>query len=406
MKTGKAVARAKSAMNEISGDAMVRSVLELIASRQSEMLHDLQGLVEFESPSSDKAAVDLLGAHLARQFAEMGGKVTVHRSAEFGDHLQVDFAGAAKTKPALLLGHFDTVWEMGTLKSMPFKIEKGRAWGPGVYDMKLGIVMMMHAIRALRDVSGGVLPCPVRVWLVADEEVGSDSSRKITEQLAKESSAVFVLEPSQTIAGAVKTWRKGVGDYTVKVTGKASHSGVDFEKGESAILELAKQITKIAGFTDLKRGITVNPGVISGGTRTNVVAAEASVAVDVRIVTMKDATLIEKKFRGLKPFNKKCKLEVEGGINRPPMERSEKVLKLYERARELAREIERNFVLEEKGTGGGSDGNFTAALGIPTLDGLGAVGEGAHAVHESALLSEIPRRTALLAALIGTAPST
>ncbi|MCU1308477.1 MAG: peptidase [Acidobacteriaceae bacterium] len=402
MKTGKVLTRAMSRIEEKKGEGVLRAALRLIESRQKEMLHDLQGLVEFESPSSDKAAVDLLGAHMARQFADMAGEVTVHSAAAFGDHLQVDFVGVAKSKPVLLLGHFDTVWEIGTLKTMPFKIEKGRAWGPGVYDMKLGIVMMMHAIRALREASGGVLPYPVRVWLVTDEEVGSDSSRKITEQLAMDSAAVFVLEPSQGIDGAVKTWRKGVGGYTVKVAGKASHSGVDFEKGENAILELAKQITKIAGFTDLKRGITVNPGVISGGTRVNVVAAEASVAVDVRIEKLKDAALMEKKFRGLKPFNKKCKLEIEGGINRPPMERSEKVLKLYRRASELAREIDKNFVLKEKGTGGGSDGNFTAALGIPTLDGLGAVGEGAHAVHESALLSEIPRRTALLAGLIGT----
>src|SRR5437879_2009728 len=263
MKTGKAVAKALSAGNVSGAGQLARAALKLIEQRQEEMLRDLQGLVEFESPSSDKAAVDLLGAHLAREFALMGGEITVHSAAAFGDHLQVDFAGAAKTKPALLLGHFDTVWEIGTLKSMPFKIEKGRAWGPGVYDMKVGIVMMMHAISALREAAGGVLPYPVRVWLVTDEEVGRDSSRKIREHLAKESTAVFVLEPSQTIAGAVKTWRKGVGDYTVKVTGKASHSGVDFEKGESAVLELARQITKIAGFTDLKRGMTVNPGVIS-----------------------------------------------------------------------------------------------------------------------------------------------
>jgi glutamate carboxypeptidase len=324
----------------------------------------------------------------------------VHSAAAYGDHLQVDFPGVLQTKPVLLLGHFDTVWDIGTLKTMPFKVEKGRAWGPGVYDMKLGIVMMMYSILALREASDGVLPFPVRIWLVTDEEVGSESSRAITEKLAKESSAVLVLEPSQTIEGAVKTWRKGVGSYTVKVIGKASHSGVDFEKGNSAIVELAKQITKIAGFTDLKRGITVNPGVISGGTRVNVVAAEASVEVDVRIMKLKDAALIEKKFRSLKPVNKKCKLQISGGINRPPMERSEKVLALYKKARAIAREIDPRFALQEKGTGGGSDGNFTAALGIPTLDGLGAVGEGAHAMHESALLSEIPRRTALLAGLL------
>jgi glutamate carboxypeptidase len=266
-------------------------------------------------------------------------------------------------------------------------------------------VMMMHAVRALRDAGvslglGGGLPRPVRIWLVTDEEVGSESSRAITEKLAQECAAVFVMEPSQGITGAVKTARKGVGDYTVRVTGKAAHSGVDFEKGESAILELARQIGQIAKFTDLKRGMTVNPGIIRGGTRTNVIAAEAEVAVDVRIAKMKDAKLLEKKFRGLRPFNKKCRIEVMGGVNRPPMERTEKVASLYKEAQRIAAELDRKWALEEKATGGGSDGNFTAALGVPTLDGLGGVGEGAHATHESVILAEIPRRTALLVGLI------
>lgn len=383
---------------------MAKAALELIEQRQGELLHELQTLVEFESPSGDKAAVDLLGAHLAREFERVGGEVTVHSATKFGDHLQVDFpsggGASSKQKPVLLLGHFDTVWEMGTLAHMPFKIEKGRVWGPGVYDMKIGIVMMMQAVQALRDAHGGKLPRPVRVWLVTDEEVGSESSRAMTEKLAKECTAVLVMEPSQGLSGAVKTARKGVGDYTVRVRGKASHSGVDFEKGESAILELARQIGAIAKFTDLKRGMTVNPGVVRGGTRTNVIAAEAEVEVDVRIAKMKDAEVLEKKFRGLKAFNKKCKVEVSGGVNRPPMERTDKVVRLYKEARRIAAALDRKWELEEKSTGGGSDGNFTAALGVPTLDGLGGVGEGAHAVHESVVLAEIPRRTALLAAMI------
>src|SRR5437879_4460128 len=299
MSTGETAVKTQANRN----GASVREALKFIEAQQDEMLQTLRQMVEIESPSSDKAAVDKLGAYLKNEFEKMGGRVTTHLATQFGDHLQIDFDGQVKSKPALLLGHFDTVWDMGTLKSMPFKIEKGRAWGPGVYDMKLGIVMMMYAVRALREASGGTLPRPVRIFLVTDEEVGSDSSRKITEKLAKESAAVFVMEPSQGIDGAVKTWRKGVGSYEVKVSGKASHSGVDFEKGESAILELAKQITKIADFTDMKRGITVNPGVISGGTRVNVLAAEASVEVDVRIMKLKDAAYVEKKFRGLKPFN-------------------------------------------------------------------------------------------------------
>ena len=395
---------------KIDAGQIAKQCLPLIEQRQGEFLRQLQTLVEIESPSGDKAAVDVLGGHLLREFERMGGVVQIRQATSYGDHLQVDFAaggagtsGKASQKPVLLLGHFDTVWELGTLRSMPFKIEKGRAWGPGVYDMKVGIVMMMHAVRALRDANGGSLPRPVRIWLVTDEEVGSESSRMWTEKLAQECGAVFVCEPAQGLGGAVKTARKGVGDYRVRVTGKAAHSGVDFEKGESAILELARQIGAIAKFTDLKRGMTVNPGIVHGGTRTNVIAAEADVDVDVRIARVADAKLLERKFRGLRPFNKKCKLEVSGGVNRPPMERTPNVIALYKEARRIAAALDKKWKLEEKATGGGSDGNFTAALGVPTLDGLGGVGEGAHAVHESVVLAEIPRRTAVLAGLMAGA---
>ena len=389
----------KNTAQKIKKD-MLRALLRSIEAHQADMLESLRLLVEMESPSSAKSTVDILGAHLATEFERLGGEVTVHSQPVFGDHLEIQFNGSSGGKPVMLLGHFDTVWDVGTLKTMPFKVEKGRAWGPGVYDMKAGIVGMLYALRALREAHSGKLPRPVTIWLVTDEEVGSESSRKTTEQLAKKSAAVLVLEPSQGIGGALKTSRKGVGDYTVKVTGKASHSGVDFEKGESAILELARQIEKISTFTDLKRGITVNPGVIRGGTRTNVVAA-AEMEVDVRIQKIKDAAVMDKKFRSLKAFNRKCSLEISGGMNRPPMERTEKVLKLFRGAQQIAGAL--GFEIEEKATGGGSDGNFTAALGIPTLDGLGGVGEGAHAINESILLSELPRRTALLAGLIAEA---
>ncbi len=375
----------------------LQGYLQAIQGQQDEMITTLQKLVEMESPSSDKAAVDLLGLELAQRFERIGGNVTIHAQPGYGDHLQIDFAGAAG-RPAMLLGHFDTVWDIGTLEKMPFKIEKGRVWGPGVYDMKVGIVMMMHAITALREKHGGMLPRPVTIWLVTDEEVGSESSRATTEALAKKMAAVFVIEPSQGIDGALKTARKGVGSYEVAVAGKASHSGVDFEKGQSAIVELAHQITRIQKFTDLKKGMTVNPGVIKGGTRVNVIAADASAEVDVRVTRMKDADILEKKFRGLKPVNRKCKLSISGGVNRPPMERSEGVVRLFHLAEELAKGM--GFKVKEKSTGGGSDGNFTAALGVPTLDGLGGVGEGAHALHESVVLSELPRRTALLAGLL------
>ncbi|HUR36262.1 MAG TPA: M20 family metallopeptidase [Terriglobales bacterium] len=379
---------------------LLQGCLHAIQGRQDEMLATLQKLVQLESPSSDKAAVDRCGAELRWQFERLGGRVTVHRQAHYGDHLQIDFPGAAGT-PVMLLGHFDTVWDLGTLKHMPFKIEKGRAWGPGVYDMKVGIVMMLNAVTALREAHGGTLPRPVTIWLVTDEEVGSESSRATTEALAKKMAAVFVIEPSQGIEGALKTARKGVGSYEVAVTGVASHSGVDFEKGQSAIVELAHQITRIEKFTDIKRGLTVNPGVIRGGTRVNVVAGEASAEVDVRVSLLKDAIGLDKKFQSLKPVSRKCKLSVSGGLNRPPMERSAGVIQLFHLAEDLAKGL--GFKVKEKSTGGGSDGNFTAALGVPTLDGLGGVGEGAHALHESVILAEIPRRTALLAGLLAHA---
>jgi glutamate carboxypeptidase len=264
--------------------------------------------------------------------------------------------------------------------------------------MKSGIALVLHAIEALLAWNEDKLPRPVTVLLVSDEEVGSRSSRAITESLAKRSAAVLVMEPSYGPKGAVKTARKGVGEYLVKVSGKAAHAGLDFEKGESAILELARQLTAIAKLVDVKHGITLNPGVVSGGTRSNVVPAEASAVVDVRVLKMKDAAMIDKKMRALKPFNRKCKLQITGGVNRPPMERSSGVVDLLRKAAAIAKEM--NWKLEEAAVGGGSDGNYTAGLGIPTLDGLGGVGEGAHAAHENIVIAELPRRAALLAGLV------
>jgi glutamate carboxypeptidase len=326
--------------------------------------------------------------------------------------LQVDFPGkstsgksgpgrspsaTSNTKPVLLLGHYDTVYPLGALATMPCRVQGDRLTGPGVLDMKSGIALMLHAIDGLQCWYGE-LPRPVTVLLVSDEEVGSGSSRAITEALGKKAAAVLVLEPSYGLHGAVKTGRKGVGEYSVKVTGKASHAGLDFKKGINAIVELARQIEKLSGFTDLKTGLTVNVGIVGGGSRTNVVPAEATAHIDVRIARLKDAPGIDKKMRGLRAFNRKCKIEISGGINRPPMERTAGVASLYAQAATIAREL--GWKLEEAVVGGGSDGNFTAALGIPTLDGLGGVGDGAHAIHEHILISELPRRAALLAGLI------
>ena len=381
-------------------------LLEDAEKRQKIMLEQLEALVSIESPSEDKAAVDRANRLVAGWFEGVGGKIRWHRQKKFGDLLEVRLgapagrpnAGAGRSsKPVLLLGHLDTVWPMGTLAKMPFRVEKGKAFGPGVYDMKAGVMMALHAVTMLRE--RHALTTPVVVLLVSDEEIGSPVSRAVTEKIAQECLAVFVLEPAQGPQGAYKTARKGVGDYSVHVRGVAAHSGVDFEKGHSAVLELARLIEKISRFTDLKTGLTVNPGTIRGGTRTNVIAAEAQAEVDVRIARMRDAARVEKLFRGLRATDRACTLTITGGMNRPPMERSRDTVALFQRAKGFARAM--GFGLEEASTGGGSDGNFTAALGIPTLDGMGAVGEGAHAAHESILLSELAKRTALLAAMMG-----
>jgi glutamate carboxypeptidase len=368
--------------------------------RRDEMVATNRELVEIESPSDNKAAVDRVAEAVARKFSQLGGKVEVrvHPSKDFGNHLQVDFPGKSAMKPVLLLGHYDTVYPLGTLTTMPCRVVDNMLTGPGVLDMKSGIALMLHALAALQDWHKERLPRPVTVLLVSDEEVGSDSSLAITGSLAKKAAAVLVLEPSYGLQGAVKTARKGVGEYLVKVTGKASHAGLDFQKGVNAILELAHQIEKVSSFTDLKKGLTINVGVVRGGSRTNIVPAEAAAQVDVRIARLKDGAGIDKKMRSLRPYNRKCKIEVTGGISRPPMERTAGVAALYTQAAAIAREL--GWKLREAAVGGGSDGNFTASLGIPTLDGLGGVGDGAHAPHEHILISELPRRAALLAGLI------
>jgi glutamate carboxypeptidase len=374
-----------------------RERLRHFENQNDALIETIQQFVEIESPSDHKPATDRIGQFLAEKFEAAGGKARIHRAKDFGDNLQIDFPGRDNTKPVLLLGHFDTVYPLGTLAKMPCHISGGKLYGPGVLDMKSGIALMLFAIQALQSWHG-VLPRPVTVLLVSDEEVGSSSSRKITEALAKKSAAVLVLEPAAGANGAVKTARKGVGDYTLTVTGVAAHAGLDPSKGHSAIVELARQIAAITKLNDLKRGISVNPGVIRGGTRTNVIAAEAAVEIDVRIESSKQAVGLDRKIRSLKPFDKHCKLKIEGGINRMPMERSTGVAALYKKAKEIAIEI--NWQLEEAAVGGGSDGNFTAALGIPTLDGMGGVGDGAHALHEHIVISELPRRALLLAGMI------
>ncbi len=320
-------------------------------------------------------------------------------SASFGKNMRCEFTlpGTKKSGQVLALGHSDTVWSLGTLKTMPFREARGRLWGPGTLDMKGGMAFFIFAMRALRDLDVPV-PHKVVMQVNSDEEVGSESSRGLTEEAARQSKAVLVLEPGTGLEGKLKTARKGVGDYAIVVRGRASHAGVDFSNGANAVVEMSRQLEKIAGFTRLDRGVTVSPGVVHGGTRSNVVPAECRAEIDIRAPRDRDRKYLESKFGSLKPFDKRCSIEVTGGLNRPPMERSAGVRKLYGLASKLAMDL--GVTLEESATGGGSDGNFTAALGVPTLDGLGAVGEGAHAVNESILINRIADRTALLAKLV------
>ena len=373
-----------------------KAIFRLVEKRERWIRTTLRELVEQESPSEDRTAVNAAMSLAERWAREQSSRVKRHRQSEFGDVLELRFGPSRSSrKPVLLLGHLDTVWPIGTLAKMPWREADGRYWGPGVLDMKAGVVMALAALSTLHEMK---LARPVTLLLNSDEEVGSPVSRAITERLALESSAVLVLEPAQGLA--YKTARKGVGHYHVLVTGVAAHSGVDFERGHSAVLELAKLIQTISGFTDLARKLTVNCGVIAGGTRSNVVASSAYTEVDVRIAKARDAAYVEKLFRNLKVSDPKCKLTITGGINRPPMERKAGTIALFKKARALAAEI--GFNLDEAATGGGSDGNFTAALGVPTLDGMGAVGEGAHAAHESVVVEHLVPRTALLAATIAS----
>jgi glutamate carboxypeptidase len=375
----------------------MRALLAGARRKEPALIKLIRKLVQAESPSDDKAAVDACVSLVVERAKKLGGQVKLHRQREYGDVLEARFGPKSKTGATgrtLLLGHLDTVWPVGTLKVMHCKLSEGRLWGPGTLDMKAGVAMALTAIEMLAET--GSLERELVLLLNSDEEVGSPVSRPLTERLAAECGQVYVLEPAQGLA--YKTARKGTGSWRIDIKGVAAHAGVDFEKGASAIRELARVVETVSGWTDLKRGLTVNAGVVGGGSKTNVIAAEAWVEVDVRIAHKADGARMERKFAGLKAADKRCTLSVTGGINRPPMERKRGGVKLYKQARDLAAEL--GFVLEEAATGGASDGNFTAALGIPTLDGMGAVGEGAHARHESIVVEHLAPRTALLAGLL------
>jgi len=375
----------------------MRALLAGARRKQQELLDLTRKLVVAESPSDDKAAVNGCVAIAADYAKTLGGRVKVHKQKEFGGVLETRFGPRSRTGAAgrlLLLGHLDTVWPVGTLRNMPCRVGTGRLWGPGTLDMKGGVAMAFTAIEMLAEAD--LLNREIVLLLNSEEEVGSPVSRPITESLARECAAVFVLEPAQGLA--YKTARKGTGNWRIEIKGVAAHAGVDFQKGASAVCELARVIERVSGWTDLKRGITVSVGAAGGGTKTNVVPAEAWAEVDVRIARKADESLIERKFSGLKAADKRCTVTVTGGINRPPMQRTRGTVRLFQQARTLAWEL--GIVLDEAATGGASDGNFTSALGVATLDGMGAVGEGAHASHESILIEHLAPRTALLAGML------
>jgi glutamate carboxypeptidase len=359
----------------------------------SEAIRLLGQMVSMESPSFDKGLTDKFVSFVAdqfhRNFDEAGARVDIIPAEKFGNHLRVHFS-ASSDKRILLLGHTDTVWPAGELSKRAFTVEDGKALGPGVFDMKSGIVLSIMALRSLAD-------RPVTVLLTSDEEAGSSSSRALIETEASRCRAVLVLEPSLP-GGALKTARKGVGRFTIKAIGRAAHAGIEPEKGVNAIEEISKQIIKLQKMSDSRRGTTVTVGVVQGGTRSNVVPAEAGAEVDVRVTTMEEAERIAHAIKSLGPELHDSQLEIHGGITRPPMERTEDTAHLFRLARDLAAQI--GMDLKEGTTGGASDGNFTAALGIPTLDGLGAVGGGAHAIDEWVDISSLPERAALIAGLI------
>ncbi len=377
----------------------MRALLAGARRKELPLLNLTERLVRKESPSDAKAAVDACLALAAAQARALGGRVKLHRQHTFADVLEARFGprksvAASGAKPIMLLGHLDTVWPVGTLESMPCRLSDGRLWGPGTLDMKAGAAMALTAIEMLAETN--LLRREIVLLLNGDEEIGSPASRPIIEQIAGECTAVYVLEPAQGLA--CKTARKGIGDWRIEVKGVAAHAGVDFEKGASAIRELARVVETVSGWADLKRGLTMSVGKIGGGTKRNVIPAEAWAEVDVRFARAADGLRIERKLASLKTTDSRCTLTVAGGINRPPMERGRGTVRLYKRARDLAREL--GFLLDEAATGGASDGNFTAALGIPTLDGMGAVGEGAHARHESVIVEHLAPRTALLAGML------
>jgi len=384
----------------MSPTVLPRTFLSFLKPRLPQMLELLRELTLLESPSLEKAPADRCCGYLADQWLLRGTLVHILKQPSRGNHLRVVWPppGIHAKNQLLILGHYDTVYPSGSLAHMPFRIAAGKAYGPGTFDMKAGIVQALYALEALQELKIPVQKNLVFLW-TSDEEIGSQSSREVIEAEAQRSDAVFVLEPSLGPRGLLKTSRKGVGEAELIVHGRASHAGLNPEQGINAIHELAAQITRIEKWNNPRRGVTVNVDIVEGGSRTNVIADRAKATLDLRAWRTSDMQQLENRVHSLKPIHKGAKLEILGGFDRPPLERKHSVA-LYERARSVARQM--GLSLGESAAGGGSDGNFTAAMGIPTLDGMGAVGDGAHSDHEHVIVKTMPQRAALLAALLAT----
>jgi glutamate carboxypeptidase len=393
------------------------SIFRQLKGQRPAMIELLRRLVELESPSTEKAAVDRLSKLVSNEWTKRGTEVRLLRRPNRGDLVRAVLPATGQTSEScspnkshaanspipgnqnLVLGHLDTVYPMGTLARMPFRVTRERAFGPGVYDMKAGVVMALFAVDALRRTGPSPNKSIVFLW-TTDEEIGSEASRQEIEREAARSAAVLVLEPSLGPQGLLKTERKGVGEVELHITGKSSHAGVNPGAGVNAIHELCLQLAQMARWSDPAHGLTVAPTVISGGAFSNVIPDSATGHVDIRFSRAKDAQILAARLRKLTPILKGAKLEVRGGINRPPLVRDAGVSALFRHARKIGRKLDLD--MREGSTGGGSDGNFTAALGVPTLDGLGAIGEGAHTPGESIVLRCLPERAALLAGLLAT----
>ena len=379
---------------------LARQILAALQTRQAEVEAFIQSLVEVESPSGDmegsRAVVDLL----VNAAGELSCVDAIERVdvPDFGQHLVIRAFQKQSRHQILMVGHTDTVHSRGSLSERPWRREAGKIYGPGIFDMKANCALAIEVLRTLVELQAKPA-CGVTLVLTCDEEVGSLSGWPFIEQAAKAQPVrcAFVMEPPAS-GGRVKTSRKGTGIFAIKVEGKAAHAGLEPEKGVSAILELARQTEQLHAINLAGSGITLNVGVVHGGTRSNVVAAEAHGEIDVRFSTQAESEEIERILSSLKPIDDRTKVFVSGGINRPPLERTAAVVELFEKARAVAANLD--FDLGEAQVGGASDGNFLAAMGIPVLDGLGISGDGAHAVHEHIEVADIARRGALIGGLL------